>query len=79
MVFAPSGRDHDSTNQYYLSLETPRYLKNITFDEQNILGSFKILKLIFEIVQKGGARNILKIRLIFFENLEYGINIIQKE
>ena len=32
MDFGPSGRDHDSPNQYYLPLETPGYMKN-TRDE----------------------------------------------
>ena len=32
----------------------------------------------FENVRNGGDRTILKIRLIFFENLEYGIKINQK-
>ena len=28
MVFEPSGHDHDSQNQLYLILGTPRYFKN---------------------------------------------------
>ena len=27
MVFGPSGGDHESQNQYYVSLETPGYIK----------------------------------------------------
>ena len=34
MVFGPSGRDHDSQNQYYLSFETPRRLKIIKLKPQ---------------------------------------------
>ena len=44
-----------------------------------MLVNLKMLEInIFEIVGKGGDRTFPKIRLIFFENLEHGIKIVQK-
>ena len=44
--------------------------------ENNILRNLYIFNLAdFEVVGKGGRRTILKVRLIFFENIAYGINI----
>ena len=76
-----TGRVHYSQNQYYLSVETPGYskeIKRIWIIPKVFLGNIRIWEIKnFESVGKGGDRNIPKIRL-FFENLQYGINIFQR-
>ena len=36
MVFGPSGRDHDSQNQLFLTLQTPRYSKQFKKNPETI-------------------------------------------
>ena len=77
MVFGPSGRGHDFQNQYDLSLETPEHLKQPS--KIHLMFANPLLEL-SNFAKNGtdGTRQIPKIRLILFENFEYGINIFQK-
>ena len=82
MVFGLGGRDHDSQNELFLTLETPGYFKNernpSSFLKHIMFGNLTILDI--ENFGKGGDRlkKIPKIHLICCENLEDGINIFQK-
>ena len=81
--FGISVRVHEPQNHLCSSLETPGYLKKprkskIIF-KHIILTNLKMLEVgNFENVGKGGHRQIVKIRLILFESLGYGVNISQK-
>ena len=54
MVFGPSGRDHDSQNQYYSSLETPNVSNNSTSIPDHVR-IFRLGILIFVIFSFEGA------------------------
>ena len=72
MVFGPSGRDHDSPNEFYLNLGTPRYFKKYRRNTKSfwgsiILGGIKILETMhFFGGGKYGGRKIMEIRFICF-------------
>ena len=80
--FGISGRVHDSQNQYYLSLETPGYIKQFkkmqksfqkTCSRVPTCWKSNVLKML-----ENGHRTHMKSNLNIFENLKYGINSFQK-
>ena len=84
MVSGPGGHDHDSQHQLFLILETPRYFqkskkKPKSFSRIFVIGNLNFSEIeTFKKIGKDGHRQIMKIRLLFFENPGYGISIFQK-
>ena len=81
MVFGPSGRVHDSQNQYYLFLETPEYSKEFnkkqSFLQEIIFRNLKSLEL-WKCRTKAGPKIPEDPFNMFFEDLECMIHIRKK-
>ena len=80
--FGTFGRVPEPQNQLFVSLESPGYLKNQE-NPWNILKNMIVVNLkmsethFLSILEKGGRRKMMKIRLIDFENLIYETNIFR--
>ena len=76
------GRVHDSQNQLFLQLETPRYLNPFKKNPKSlkrICGNLRLSEIEhFNCCGKDSRRSIPTNRRMFFENLEYEIKIFQK-
>ena len=79
--FGPSGRDHDSSNQYYLSSEIPRLqrIQDISESCFPILGDFEMVgKRETNNPEKVGAEKSRRSVQYFVEHLENRIHVSQK-
>ena len=77
MVFGPSERDHGTQNQFFLILETPKDIEEVTkitnaFLKISIFGNLKILNIAsFVFVGEGADQRIPKI-FVFLKILHTG-------